>query len=178
MQRPTSATVFGILNILFAVIGVFSILATITLFSATAQSANPVAEIVRENAAYAAWMKVSLLLGIATCLVLLAAGIGLLMVREWARKLSVGYAIYALVFGTIGTAINFVFLFRPLFERAAQGGGPEAAGAIGGAIGGVIGGCFGMVYPIVLLIFMLRKNVVAAFRSPPVPPSLPPVSPA
>jgi hypothetical protein len=44
--------------------------------------------------------------------------------------------------------------------------------AIGGAVGGVMGGCFGMIYPILLLIFMTRPKVVAAFRGA-MPPSLP-----
>jgi uncharacterized membrane protein YfcA len=56
-----------------------------------------------------------------------------------------------------------------MLEQAQQQHGPAAAGAIGGAIGGSVGGCFGLIYPVLLLIFMLRPKVAAAFQ-PPAPP--------
>ena len=173
MQRPTTVTVFGILNIAFAILGVFGIFASFALLSASAMSNNPVVTIIRDNPAYAAWMKISIPLGILSCVLLLAAGIGLLLLKEWGRKLSIAYAIYAIVFGIAGTVLNFVFLTRPMLERASQQQGPEAAGAMGGAIGGSVGGCFGLIYPILLLIFMMRPNVKAAFRPFDPPPSLP-----
>jgi len=122
MQRPAAVTTFGILNIVFAVFGVFGLL--------------------------------------------------LLRVENWGRKLSIGYAIYAIFFGILGAVMNFIFLFRPMLEEAAQKQGSEAAGAIGGAVAGSIGGFIGLVYPILLLIFMTRPKVVAAFH-PPSPPPLP-----
>src|SRR2546426_936613 len=173
MQRPASVTVFGILNIVFAVFGLFGIFATVALFSLTEQSNNPVVRIVRENPSYAGWLKVSIPLGLLGCAALLAAGIGLLRLRPWGRKLSLAYAIYAIVLGAVGMVMNFIFLLRPMFEEAAQKQGPEAAGAIGGAVGGSIGGCVGLIYPVLLLIFMTRPNVVAAFQ-PAAPPALPP----
>jgi hypothetical protein len=174
MQRPVSVTVFGILNIAFAAFGVFGIFTTLALFSMEGAAANPVLKIMRENPAYAGWLKITIPLGVLACAALLACGIGLLMMKRWARKLAIGYGIYAIVFGLIGVIVNFVFLFRPLMQEAAQRQGPEAAGAIGGAIGGTAGGCFGMIYPILLLIFMTRPKVLAAFSSSNTPPALPP----
>ena len=44
---------------------------------------------------------------------------------------------------------------------------------MGAAIGGVMGGCFGLVYPILLLVFMTRPQVVAAFKAQPdMPPEM------
>jgi hypothetical protein len=63
----------------------------------------------------------------------------------------------------VGTVVNYFFLMRPMLEQAHQKQGPEAVGAMAGAIGGTIGGCFGLIYPILLLVFMMRPNVVAAF---------------
>jgi hypothetical protein len=68
--------------------------------------------------------------------------------------------------------VNFIFLVRPMLEQAQNQRGPEAAGAIGGAAGGMIGGCFGLVYPIILLIFMFRPTLAAAFRPADQPPPL------
>ena len=164
MQRPTSVTVFGILNIVFAAFGVLGLIAAIALFFLPADSNNPVIKIMHENAAYALWLKVCIPLGVLSCSALLAAGIGLLRLKSWARKLSIGYAIYAIVFGLVGMVVNFVVLIEPMIKQAQNQQGPEAAGAIGGAIGGSLGGCFGLIYPVVLLIFMLRPAVAAAFQ--------------
>jgi hypothetical protein len=109
-------------------------------------------------------LKLSIALGAVVCVVLLAAGIGLLRLRPWARMASIIYAIYAILMGLVGMVVNYYFLVQPMLAQAQQKQGAEAAGAIGGAIGGCIGGCFGLIYPILLLIFMTRANVVAAFR--------------
>jgi len=172
MQRPASVTTFGILNIVFAVFGVFGILGVIALFSITGTSNNPVVKIMRESPAYTAWMKLTIPLGLLTCGILRAAGMGLLRLENWGRKLSIVYAIYAIVFSILGLVMNFIYLFGPLLEEASKKQGPEAAGAIGGAVGGSIGGCVGLIYPILLLVFMTRPKIVAAFH-PPSPPPLP-----
>ena len=148
----------------FAVFGVIGVIASVALFMVAGNTSNPVVKIMQDNPSFALWMKLSIPLGLLTCAALLAAGIGLMMLKPWARLVSIGYAIYAIVFGIVGMVINFFFLVRPMIEHAQQQSGPEAAVAIGGAVGGTIGGCFGLIYPIVLLIFMFRANVVAAFK--------------
>jgi len=169
MQRPTSVLVFGILNIVFAAFGVFGLIASFAILFLPADSNNPVIKIMHENPLYSAWLKLCIPLGLLSCAALLAAGIGLLCLKSWARTLSIAYAIFAIVFGILGMVVNFIFLVRPLLEQAQQQHGTEAAGAIGGAIGGTIGGCFGLIYPVLLLIFMSRPKVAAAFQPPPAP---------
>lgn len=175
MQRPTSITTFGILNIIFAGMGVFGIISIMALLTMTAASAdnNPVIRIMLENPAYTMWMKVSIPLGVLAIGVLLAAGVGLLRMKNWGRTLSISYAIYAIVIGILSTVLNILLVVPPALEEASRLQGPEAAGAMGGVIGGAIGGCFGLIYPIVLLIFMTRPKLVAALRTA-TPPSLPP----
>ena len=169
MERPGSVTTFGILNIAFAVLGVFGLLATFALFSMTSTSSNPVVKIIRENPALATWLNLTIPLGLLSSGVQLVAGIGLLRLENWGRKLSIGYAIYGIVFSILGLVMNFIFMLGPLLEEASKKQGPEAAGAFGGAVGGSIGGCFGLIYPILLLVFMTRPRIVAAFHlaSPP-----------
>ncbi len=176
MQRPVSATVFGILNLVFAAFGLFGLLATVTLLSTAADTHNPVARAMLDNPTFALWIKIGLPLGLIALLVLLVAGIGLLRLKEWARKLSIGYAIYAIVMGVVGMLMNLLFVVRPMLAQAQQQG-PENAAAMAGAFGGVMGGCIGMIYPILLLIFLTRPKLVAAFQAPP-ESSLPPDSPA
>src|SRR5437588_7633498 len=118
MQRPAAVTTFGILNIVFAVLGVFGLMGTIAMFSLTDASHNPALRIMRESPAYATWLKLSIPLGILSCAVLLAAGIGLLRLRGWGRMLSIWYAVYGIVVSTLGIIFNVVFLVRPLLEEA------------------------------------------------------------
>jgi len=168
MQRPTAVTVFGILNILFAVFGIFGVLASLALFAAAgASSNNPVIQLINDSPAYAAWMKIAIVLGVVVSAALLAAGIGLLRLKPWARIVSIIYAIYSLVMVPVSAVVNYFYLIQPMLAQAHQKQGPEAAGAIGGAIGGTFGSCFGLIYPILLLIFMFRANVVAAFQPAP-----------
>jgi hypothetical protein len=174
MQRPTSVTVFGVLNIVFAAFGVLGLIGTIVMFAMMDASRNPVVKMMQNNPAYAVWMKVSLPLGLAATVVLLTTGIGLLRMKSWARKLAIGYAIYAIAFSILGTAVNFIFFMRPMLEEASRKQGPEAAGAIAGAVGGTAGECLGIIYPILLLIFMTRPKVVAAFQASAAPPVIPP----
>jgi hypothetical protein len=164
MQRPTAVTAFGILNLVFACFGVLGIFGSIAMFYMPNSSNNPVVKIMQDNPAYATFLKISIPLGMLSCGALLAAGIGLLMMKNWGRLVSIGYAVYAILFGLVGMVANFVFVIRPLLEQASQKQGPEAAGAIGGAVGGGIGGCFGLIYPMLLLIFMTRPKLVAAFQ--------------
>ena len=167
MQRPTAVTVFGILNIAKSALGTLSIFFSIALFSSAATASNPVFNVMLENPVYIKLIKVTLPIGLIACGVLLAAGIGLLRLKSWARKVSIGYAIYAIVFVLLIIPANFLLVFRPMLEQARQMQGPEAAGMIGGAIGGTFSGVLGLIYPTLLWIFMTRPNVIAAFQTPP-----------
>ncbi len=164
-NRPASINVFGILNIVFALWGAVGLLASAVLLFASPDFNNPVIKIMHENPVYATWVKISFLLGVPSCAVLAASGIGLLLLKPWARVLSIIYAVYAIVLGILGTVVNAIFLLLPMLHQAQEQSGPAAAGAIGGAIGGTLGGCLGVIYPVLLLIFMTRPKIAAAFSA-------------
>jgi len=162
MQRPTSVTAFGILNILKAGFGIFSTIISIAVFLTPADSNIPFVKMLHENPAYAAWLKLCIPLGLLSCTVLLVAGIGLLCLKSWARTLSVACAIYEICICILATALNSLFLFQPFLKN--QPDSQAAASALFGLIGGGSIVCLGLIYPILLLVFMLRPNVVAAFQ--------------
>jgi hypothetical protein len=175
MQRPVSVTVFGILNIVFAGLGLCgTLLGGLFLAAKPGPAQNPMVRIMEGDPFYATWVKISIPLSLLGCGALLAAGIGLLLLKEWGRKLTLGYAVYAIALGLVNLVIHFVFVVRPLMEEAGRQQGPEAFAAIGGAVGGILGGCLGFVYQFLLLYFMTRPNVIAAFRGPAGPSELPP----
>src|SRR4051794_26759147 len=99
MQRPASVTTFGIINIVFAAWGLFGLLGTLALLKLAGTANNPIVKLMRESPPYAAWMKLSIPLGLIGAVVLLVAGIGLLLLKPWARKLTIGYAIYGILLG-------------------------------------------------------------------------------
>ena len=166
--RPASVMVFGILNLVFGVLGLCGTVGSAAMFFALPQNPNvrnPVLDLIAGSPGYRLFTLVTVGLGFIATIVLIVAGIGLFQTKSFGRTLSIGYSIYAIVSGIVGLGVNFVFLIRPLLEQAqAAGTGPEQAGAIGGIIGGSFGGCLGMAYPIVLLIFMCRRNVAEALR--------------
>ncbi|MFW5739709.1 MAG: hypothetical protein ACOC1F_05025 [Myxococcota bacterium] len=163
MQKPSSVMVFGVLNLLFAVLGFFGTIGSVLVLLGM-NTDNPVHVIMQESAVYRAFMYVSVPLGLIFIGMLALAGVGLLMSKPWGRTATIVYAIYAIVMGLIGSLFSTVFLVVPLLEQASHASGPEAAGAVGGAVGGLFGGCIGLFYPIFQLIFMYRKNVVEYFK--------------
>jgi hypothetical protein len=166
MKPPASLIVFGILNIVFGVTGIFGIIFSYAMMHSPLIETNPALKIMQQQPGYVAWTNIALPLGFVATLVNIVSGIGLLKARNWARKLAIGYAIFAIVSGLVSMGVNYIFLVGPMLAHAREAQGPEAAGAIGGVIGGMMGGCLGIIYPIVLLIFMTRPKVVAACSQP------------
>lgn len=166
MERPTAVTVFGILNIVFAILGFFVEIVSVFLIFVWPNTDNPVLRIVQEQSFLYVWTALMLPVGMAFSMLKLAGGIGLLRMKPWGRKASILYGIGAIVLVCLGALVNMVFLFGPLMAEAGRSSGPAAAGAVGGAIGGGCGSFCGLIYPILLLVFMTRPGIVAAFRPP------------
>jgi hypothetical protein len=169
-QKPAAATVFGVLNILFGVAGLCTIPMSAIMFfvkldkSLTAN--NPALQLMEENAAYRLFMQVGVGIGFIVTIVLIIAGIGLYQVKPYGRTLSIGYAIFGIVMNVVTMGVNCVLVFPALLEKAdAAGPGPDQIAAYAGVGGGVFGSCVGFIYPALLLYFMYRPSVVAAFQN-------------
>jgi hypothetical protein len=169
MQRPTSVTVFGIMNFVFAGFGVIGLIASFALFTLSADSNNSLIRLIPVGPAYFVWLKICVPLGLLSCAVLLVDGIGLLGLKPWARVLAIAYAIYAIVFTVVALWINLTLMVQAISVQIRPREELAVAGAIGGPVSGTVGVLFWLIYPIVLLVFMFLPKVVAAFR-PSVPP--------
>ena len=163
-NRPTSVTVFGVLNLVFGVLGLCGTAFSFAMFFVAQDSAmpNPAMDMMRENKGYMLFMQISVVLGFVASVVLVAAGVGLLSVKPWGRQLSIGYGIYAILSGIVGSIFNYYIVVRPMMNEIGAQGQNEAV-AIGGAIGGIFGGCISLIYPVLLLFFMFTARVKAAF---------------
>lgn len=156
-QRPPgSIKVLGILNLVFAGLGVIGLLFTYAMYFGGFKlgGRNPVVEIAHASPPYMMFLKVTLGLGVVALIVFAASGIGLIGMKPWARKLAIGYALYAIVGAIVGLVVTYVYVLAPMSGRPGSGAG---------MFGGVWGGILGCAYPIILLVFMTRKNVVDAF---------------
>ena len=75
LQKTTSVTLFGVLNIVFAALGIVGVISSVMLFLVAGDaSKNPVIQIIHDNPAYGLWMKISIPLGLLSAGALLAAG--------------------------------------------------------------------------------------------------------
>ncbi len=83
MNRPTSVTVFGILNLLFAVLGLVGAFISALMFLLPQPQGlkNPMLDLIHKNDAYATFAKVSMIVGVAAAIVLALAGAGLLLMK-------------------------------------------------------------------------------------------------
>ena len=176
MKRPTSVTVFGILNIVFAVIGMCGVAVTAAqpaIQQAVEQAAKADGQEVQQDPVQkllAADPKVRLIgnistgSGVVVTLVLLISGVALLLMRPWGRTLSIVYAVYDILSKIALSALSFWFI-----QSALEGQEEVPAEIPVGTLQGIFAfsfGCsliFGLVYPIVLLIFMFRTTVTEAF---------------
>jgi len=142
--RPNSVTVFGILNIVFGTLGLMCMPVGLIAILAVPNAMNTAATV-------KAWLLVSGVVGLACTIFLIVVGIGLLYLKAWARTGSLVYGWFAIIWGIIGTVVNFGLI--------PSGGYGISRDALTGTIHGIIGGLIGLIYPVLLVIFMQRPNV-------------------
>lgn len=170
MERPTSVTVLGILNIVFAIFGIIGSIIAVPMFflmkkpDAATLAQQPGLKIMYENPGFLFWTQATLVLGVIMTIVLGVAGIGLLNMRPWGRTLSLAYGIFAIVFALLGLVVNFIFLVQPLLAQADRLGPQGRIAAIVGSVASIMGGVGGMIYPLLLVYFLTRPTIAAAFR--------------
>ncbi len=183
MQRPTSVTVFGVLSIIFGVMGLtcvplwpfmpLMLLQTSVsseYFAAVGISIPDLAssDLPALEAILIVWFMVHIFASIA----LLSAGVGLLKLRPWARLQSIACAVYAIIAFSAAHAVTYARLWAPLREAGAGAQTDSNPVLDGMAALAVCGGVVYLVFPILLIVFMLRPSVKRAFN-PLQPPQMP-----
>ena len=106
-KRPRSLNVFGILMIAFSVMGIASSIFSFRVyFTPLDKQTGIMADLLRSDPEYASIMRMVLVPSFIFMFIQLASGIGLLRAREWARKLAIFNAVYALIVGVFIGYLN------------------------------------------------------------------------
>jgi hypothetical protein len=151
IEKPTSVTVFGVLNIIFGTLGLLCAPFGLVGVVAGGKTLNMIAP-------YKMFLLFTNIVSLGLSIWLLVLGIGLVTMKSWARSGSVIYACVAIAWTVVGAAMSILALSLGWISPP-QG---QMAGFIGGMCGGLIGG---LVYPLLLLIFMQMENVKQAFKA-------------
>lgn len=146
--RPTSVTVFGILNIIWGAMGLLVTPLEIIMMFAGRRTMN-LSEGVK------VWLMLSSVIGLARAVLLNVTGIGLLKLKKWARVWTFGYGLFAIGWGVLGMIVHIIFM-----STGGYGVSPDGMPALIGGFCGVVG----FIYPILLVVFMRKEDVIQAFK--------------
>ncbi len=158
--RPQAVKVFGILNLVFAGLGALGIAMTYMMYFTDLEVGGKrdlAIEIAHRSSAFMTFMRVSFATGLLARIVLVFAGIGLLRMKTWGRTLTITYGVY----GVISAGVSFIMTQRYLAGPLLDSGESMAKA---GAAGNIIGSAMGLAYPVLLLIFMYKRDIREAFE--------------
>ncbi len=165
MQRPTSVTVFGILNILFSLLRAFGSLSLGLMLLALSQNPNAAMNPFwpQNSLIWNTWQYVVLAWSALGAVLLLVSGIGLLRLVAGGRRLAVGVAQLDILFGIIGIVIQAATTFPKVVEQLSNAGPAEQGAMVGALVATIFGPLFGLIYPLLIWFYMTRPHVLAAF---------------
>jgi hypothetical protein len=162
-QRPISITVFGILNIGFGMLKYVGLLFMGFLMHLNL-SGNSALAAMRTDPSSRVWNHFNIAIAVVFGIVLIASGIGLLLMQNWARILSVLYSVLAMIAVLAGAPFNHRLMMRNLTTTQFPGVPLDLVAAMA-QIFFAIGIVLALAYPVLLLVFMTRPKMVEAFRS-------------
>lgn len=169
-SKPTSVTVLSILAIVWGGLGMLAgALGTISMLAMVAggkigPGSGP-RQIVHHDPGQAVtlYREIAPIVGLAMAIILLAVGIGGLMLRRWARRLAMPWSIIEIIWACI-----VVYCTMNLVDMSAIGGGRQQLNPVAmriGFIGGAVAvGLLDCILPACFLIFWNRPHVKAAFE--------------
>jgi hypothetical protein len=182
-KRPTAVLVIAILNFVVAGLGACTLVLQTPALQAQfkkmaqagdarqAQAQEQMERELEKIPGYHTYQAVEVGRYVLFTVMLIAGGVGLLLMQPWGRSVCIAYAVLSILH-KIGTGIYSVLVIvpalEPLFAQLGKQDPQQAQVArIGGMIGAVGAICVGAIYPIIVLIFMLLPSIAAAFRAAP-----------
>jgi hypothetical protein len=172
--RPTSVTVLAIVGMVWGALVLLCNMVSLIPLLVQVGPPNPMIQEMRADPALHNWNIIAtvarLVLGV---LLLVGSGVAL-MLKGWGRVLMLVYAVLAIALSLVDTYMTVTHVL-PILRRLAASD-PNVAQIMGmQRIGMVLGIVIGMLLPLLILFFMTRPNVKAAFAGQaPAPGVIPP----
>jgi hypothetical protein len=157
--------VFGILNIGFALWKVFMALLSLVLHPKA--RSNPLFASITSDPGFQAWTHFSVVVEVVFAIILIASGIGLLLMQNWARVLAIVYSVLEIIMVIAGPIVNHRMFSNAM--NAPLHGVPPGLFAALIIFGLVVGLVLALAYPILLLVFMTRPKIIASMTAPGAP---------
>jgi len=168
-QRPASLTVFGILNLIFGVMGLVGLVVSLKLYYTPLEGQTGLmADLLRAEPFYASCMRVMSVPSALYVIAMIVSGIGLLQARDGARRLAILCGVYGILAGIVNGYLTFYHVMPFTIEyTVATVKEPAIAGMMRSftQAGTITGMLAAFAYPVVTLIFMGRKSVCDYCRS-------------
>jgi len=152
--------VFGVLHIAFGVIGLLGLGFTLAMYAVTGSRDQRFEPPWADHPLWKVWSFGTTVIAVVATIALIAAGIGLLRMRPWARTVSMIYASYCILMSIVASAVNFVALRSSAYFHNM---GPTESTVMTVIMVG--SGLLGVIYPIAIWYFMTRPVIVAAFEA-------------
>jgi hypothetical protein len=176
--------VIAIIAIILGSLSVLGLLCTLPQYLGVKLAPNPVMDAMRNDKVLFWFMMVSMAIGTVLAIIQLWGGIGALSLKPTARSALIWYAILYLVTGIIGLILNVTIIstrtqeaVNKSFASNPQLNSPTMKTSMQMGIYG--GYCFAgvlLIWPVIILYFMTRPHVKAAFeRGWASPGDLPPI---
>ena len=150
-------TALAVLNIIFGAVGLFGLFRLIILLIMPPAWMGRDYALMMSIPGYKTYAMVGGILQVSMGVLLLACGIGLLRLRDWARKGSMIYAAIAVV--TVVITVLFLAWLIPAMEAAGVSSFQVDMMRVSGFTGPVLG----LVYPVVLLALLTRPMIKVQF---------------
>jgi hypothetical protein len=159
-----SVTIFGILNIGFALYGFCMVLGGQMMRHIRSTPGGTFLTTMQSDPTFAAWSKIGTCFELGGGVVLLAAGIGLLLSQNWARRLSAGYSILDIIYILVRAVMTYPVMQAMMAQMSRMFAGLQGVIAAVSLLVVVFVTLLQLAYPVLLLIFMTRPKVMAAFE--------------
>jgi len=153
-ERRPGIIALGVLGIAFGLLGLMVGVVRLLAFRLQTLDVGGQTFVVEASALLRSWwIADGILAGL-----LLVAGVGLIMMRRWGRRLGIAVALLQ-----VASAVGGVVFAAMAIAQLPTATGPESARQTAGAIGAVIGQLLGAVFPAVLLMILARRSTAEAF---------------
>jgi hypothetical protein len=117
---------------------------------------------VKATGTFIVWIMADIATSIAGSGLLLACGLGLLLLKRWARMGAVLFGVCSIVFNVLLEVAAYISLLHPLLYSPTNPPGLDTAACIHDVLTFMAAKGVGLIYPVLLVVFMRRPKVVAA----------------